>query len=478
MFRRISPRIISSFGNGAGGTPRFRLCAPDEKVNMEKMNAVNLEKMYEVLKFVEYGGYCRRSMDCVHGMLLIDRMKNEAVVDKAVLFGWFRKMAVCAEQYERCGEGQNYKYLNPYGIVLSDEGEVLFLDTESRENAEVMKQMQKRAVRSHFIRPVYEMDTCGSREPDLFGYGNTLRFMLAYMKVVPALTKREEIRLFRICGKCIGETRKKYSSFLQVLKELPTVRNKTEKTDKKRVGVWSGIAAGAAGCILAAVYMGDAHTDLAVSNGEKITGEDIKTDTGTDIETIETDVETTKTGSETTELGVEMTETDMGKDKRANREAEVRSDRDGDTENEERKKDTADADEVKKNVTDESGKTDAAAEWMELYLDQHTDSGNQKAIEIGEKARLSVLWKLADAYERSGMKTEQIQTYGQLIEWEQDPIQLEEAGVRKMKLEAAQGDYKQAAETGKKVLERIEASEKITKMLKVYELYKGEEGES
>ena len=242
------------------------------------------------------------------------------------------------------------------------------------------------------------------------------------------------------------------------------MRNKTEKTDKKRVGVWSGIAAGAAGCILAAVYMGDAHTDLAVSNGEKITGEDIKTDTGTDIETIETDLETTKTGSETTELGVEMTETDMGKDKRANREAEVRSDRDGDTENEERKKDTADADEVKKNVTDESGKTDAAAEWMELYLDQHTDSGNQKAIEIGEKARLSVLWKLADAYERSGMKTEQIQTYGQLIEWEQDPIQLEEAGVRKMKLEAAQGDYKQAAETGKKVLERIEASEKITKI--------------
>ena len=55
------------------------------------MNAVNLEKMYEVLKFVEYGSYCRRSMDCVHGMLLIDRMKNEAVVDKAVLFGWLEK---------------------------------------------------------------------------------------------------------------------------------------------------------------------------------------------------------------------------------------------------------------------------------------------------------------------------------------------------------------------------------------------------
>ena len=42
-----------------------------------------------------------------------------------------------------------------------------------------------------------------------------------------------------------------------------------------------------------------------------------------------------------------MTETDMGKDKRANREAEVRSDRDGDTETR-KEKDTADADEVKK----------------------------------------------------------------------------------------------------------------------------------
>ena len=227
--------------------------------------------MYEVLKFVEYGGYCRRSMDCVHGMLLIDRMKNEAVVDKAVFIWMVPKMAVCAEQYERCGEGQNYKYLNPYGIVLSDEGEVLFLDTESRENAEVMKQMQKRAVRSHFIRPVYEMDTCGSREPDLFGYGNTLRFMLAYMKVVPALTKREEIRLFRICGKCIGETRKKYSSFLQVLKELPTVRNKTEKTDKKRVGVWSGIAAGAAGCIWRR-FIWETLTQIWLYRTEKDTG--------------------------------------------------------------------------------------------------------------------------------------------------------------------------------------------------------------
>ena len=36
------------------------------------------------------------------------------------------KWQFCAEQYERCGEGQNYKYLNPYGIVLSDEEKCCF----------------------------------------------------------------------------------------------------------------------------------------------------------------------------------------------------------------------------------------------------------------------------------------------------------------------------------------------------------------
>ena len=68
--------------------------------------------------------------------------------------------------------------MNPYGIVLSDEGEVLFLDTESRENAEVMKQMQKRAVRSHFIRPVYEMDT--SAAESLICLDTGIRFVLCW----------------------------------------------------------------------------------------------------------------------------------------------------------------------------------------------------------------------------------------------------------------------------------------------------------
>ena len=460
---------------------RSRLCASDQKVNMEKMNAENSGKMYEVLKFVEYGGYCRQSMDCVHGMLLIDRMKNDAVVDKAVLFGWFQKIAVCAEQYERCGAGQNYKYLNPYGIVLSDEGEVLFLDTEARGNAEVMKQMQKRAVRSHFIRPVYEMDTCGSRAVDLFGYGNTLRFMLAYMKVVPALTRREEIRLLHICGKCIGETRKKYGSFQQVSKDLPVVRENVKQADKKHIRVWAGIAAGAAVCLLAAFYMGDRI--LSVQDGETITGADIEADIETDIETdAETDMQADGGNDRKIDAKTDLRkdtgtdrQADAGDDRKIDAKADLREKIETGIENSGRKTGAANTNEMNRDVSDDIEASDAAAEWMELYLDQHTDKGNQKAVEIGEKARLSVLWKLADAYGQSGMKLQQIQTYGQLIELEQDPMRLEEAGVRKMELEAEQGDYKQAAETGKEVLQRIEDSEKITKLLEGYTSYKGKE---
>ena len=83
---------------------------------MEKMNE---GKMYEVLKFVEHGEYCRQSMDCVHGMLLIDCMREEGRIDKAVLFAWFQQIAVCADQYERSGTGKNYKYYDMDKVIAA-----------------------------------------------------------------------------------------------------------------------------------------------------------------------------------------------------------------------------------------------------------------------------------------------------------------------------------------------------------------------
>ena len=444
---------------------------------------MNEGKMYEVLKFVEHGEYCRQSMDCVHGMLLIDCMRKEGRIDKAVLFAWFQQIAVCADQYERSGTGKNYKYLNPYGIVISDEGDVFFLNTESIENAEVMKQMQKRAVRSHFIKPIYEMETGGSREADLFGYGNTMRFLLAYMEVEPVLTGRETMRLSKVSGRCIGEARKKYESFRQVLRDLPAVRKENGQDRKKHRQARTAIAAGAAVCLLSAVFW----QKYKFAGGEMEIQE--KAIYAENKESAEAKEQTEAKKRSGAEKHTENKGSAAGEDRTAGREnaadkaltagqgSTIEEERTAGEERigaQERTEDGTDLEVWSKELENVEG-TDAAAEWMELYLEQHTDSGNRKAIEIGEKARLSVLWKLADAYGQAEMRDEQMEIYDQLIGLETDPQKLEEAGVRKMKLEAESGSYQRAVETGRQVLERLEKSEEITKLIEGYISSEGKE---
>ena len=73
------------------------------------------------------------------------------------------------------------------------------------------------------------------------------------------------------------------------------------------------------------------------------------------------------------------------------------------------------------------------------------------------------------------MRDEQMEIYDQLIGLETDPQKLEEAGVRKMKLEAESGSYQRAVETGRQVLERLEKSEEITKLIEGYISSEGKE---
>ena len=179
--------------------------------------------MYEVLKFIEHGVHCRQSMDCVQGTILLNYLKENPRIEKGMLISWFRELAASVDQYHRSRSRQNYRYLNPCSIVVSEEGRLFLLDMEAPDNEPVMKRMQKRAVRNHFVKPVYEIGTAGNNDADLFAYGRTIQFVLAYSEVYPALSRREEKRLARVIDRCTGETRKKYADLQQVLKDLPPV---------------------------------------------------------------------------------------------------------------------------------------------------------------------------------------------------------------------------------------------------------------
>ena len=191
-----------------------------------------MEEMYEVLRFIEHGAHCRQSMDCIRGKLLVHYLKEHQGIGKAELFRWFRQLGVCVDQYHRSRKQREYRYLNPYSIVVSEEGGLCLLDLEAPGNGDVLKQMQRPAVREGFVKPVCEM-RAGGQSADLFAYGKTIQFLLAYTQTDADLTRWEEIRLSRVIDRCTGEAGKPYGDISQVLRDLPAVRV------KKRAGVRS-----------------------------------------------------------------------------------------------------------------------------------------------------------------------------------------------------------------------------------------------
>lgn len=218
-----------------------------------------MKEMYEVLKFIEHGAHCRQSMDCVQGTILLNYLKENPQIERGMLISWFRELAVSVDQYHRSHGRQNYRYLNPCSIVVSEEGTLFLLDMEAPDNEPVMKRMQKRAVRNHFVKPVYEIGTAGNNDADFFAYGRTIQFILAYSEVYPELSRWEANRLSGVIGRCTGESRRKYADLQQVLKDLPAVPkykasahglNGNGHAKVRKTIVLAGAAAGLTVCVV------------------------------------------------------------------------------------------------------------------------------------------------------------------------------------------------------------------------------------
>lgn len=206
--------------------------AGEAAVRVVHSQKVNMKQMYEVLKFIEYGNSCRQSLDCIAGTLLPDFLREHPVIEKQLLFRWLFQIGTGMEQYQKCRSGKTYPYLNPYSIVVSEEEKLFLLDPDAPENRFVMKKLQKRAVKAHFVKsPV-----CGKvRSDELYGFGRLIQFLAAYMDIVPPLTVREKMKLSRVAEKCTAEKGKKYAGIRQMLGDMPSVPKR--KTGRKRADI-------------------------------------------------------------------------------------------------------------------------------------------------------------------------------------------------------------------------------------------------
>ena len=94
---------------------------------------------YEIIRFMEHGNRWHPAMDCVQGELLIDRVRRCPEVEKEEVFGWIRQLAQQLERFHRCRSGQCYRYVNPYSVMITRDGQIMLLDLDAQSNAFVLK---------------------------------------------------------------------------------------------------------------------------------------------------------------------------------------------------------------------------------------------------------------------------------------------------------------------------------------------------
>ena len=196
-------------------------------------------RSYEVLKLVEHDGAGHLSVDEAEGTLLIYRIQEGVCVEKERVIHWIRQLVVQLDLYQRSGDHPEqircYRYLNPYSVLITEEDQVMLLNLEAPQNEFVIKNMQKRSMRHHFVRAVQRIDENSKMAVDLYSLGKTVQFLLACTEVTPTFRFREEYQLTRFIQKCLQtEERKRYQHLKDARKDLP--REKKSVRSGRRLG--------------------------------------------------------------------------------------------------------------------------------------------------------------------------------------------------------------------------------------------------
>ena len=391
---------------------------------------LSIQDHYDVLKFIEHGGRCRPAMDYIQGELLIYRLKHCKEMEKALLFEWMRELLCQLEYFHKCFSNQGYRYVNPYSVLVTAKGKLLLLDLKAESNEFVLRNMQKRAMREHFVKPIVHIRENTRISLDLYGYAKTIQFILANVHVEPSLTSREENRLEKIIDKCLCKNSKKqYDDLKQVHKELPSLRGRNRKPGKKEqkkewkkrrilLLITAGILA-----VLLLNFMKNRKSEEQDQNSTEMRPE----------------------GQEKMKLESQEMERSIQDDTEENTRQEIKKPDLKEQGNREYPQDGMK--ELEENVDS-----------LQEYVFQNTTSDNQEIIEQGEELKRELYRYLAAAYDREEMKEQALDAYQELCGTEVREELLEAAYLRRITLEMEQS-REIALETAKEALSRIPDSE-------------------
>lgn len=186
---------------------------------------------YDVLRLIEHNQICYISSEYVKGKTLPQWIKYHPCVKKEELFHIIGSIAGQLSQIHRCRKNPCYRYVNPYSIVVSEEGKAYFLDLNADSNSGQLRLMKRRTVREHFLppdEPYYQKESVGL---DIYGFGRTLQYLLSESDTEPPLNRKEEIRFQKIISKClVRNSNKSFQSVSEIQKIIPkNIQSKKEK---------------------------------------------------------------------------------------------------------------------------------------------------------------------------------------------------------------------------------------------------------
>ena len=174
-------------------------------------------KDYDVLRLIEHNQICHVSSDNIRGCSLVNWMKYHPYISKEQLYHWVRDIIRQLIQIHKCSGNPCYQYVNPYSIIVTETGKVCFLDISADSNWEIVRRMQGRSVREYFLPEKQNCYYISDKESDIYGLGKTIQYLLAFVEILPGLTRWEEKRFQKIILKC---TQRKVTDMQKLLMEI------------------------------------------------------------------------------------------------------------------------------------------------------------------------------------------------------------------------------------------------------------------
>lgn len=135
---------------------------------------------------IEHGQICYISSENVQGRTLARYLKYSPVMEKKEMFLLLKAIAEQLELIHRCRGNPCYQYVNPYSIILAEDGRVYFLDMKAETNMKQVVFMQRRDMREYFLPPEENYYQNASKELDIYGLGKTFQYILASSETEPA----------------------------------------------------------------------------------------------------------------------------------------------------------------------------------------------------------------------------------------------------------------------------------------------------